>query len=139
MFLTVADEMSLQDSPNERGIMGSKASGEPSLLLSVSILHAMRMAVGAARAELAASQANTLPRVITPAACTPGEVPICRMFFTLLYSEIQPLADSYMLQSPPVTFTCSTPWPAFTCPSGLLDFLAFLEFQVCSDHSVKLL
>ncbi|EIE21740.1 molybdenum cofactor-binding domain-containing protein [Coccomyxa subellipsoidea C-169] len=63
----------IKDSPNERGIMGSKASGEPALLLSVSILHAMRMAVGAARAELAAKQANTLPRVITPAACTPGE------------------------------------------------------------------
>lgn len=32
--------------------MSSKASGEPSLLLSVSILHAMRMALVAARAEL---------------------------------------------------------------------------------------
>ena len=32
--------------------MGSKASGEPSLLLSVSILHALRAAVKAARQEV---------------------------------------------------------------------------------------
>ncbi len=42
----------LQDSPNRRGVMGSKASGEPSLLLSVSILHALRAAVKAARQEV---------------------------------------------------------------------------------------
>jgi len=32
--------------------MGSKASGEPALLLSVSILHALRAAVKAARQEV---------------------------------------------------------------------------------------
>ena len=42
----------LQDSPNTRGVMGSKASGEPSLLLSVSVLHALRAAVKAARREV---------------------------------------------------------------------------------------
>ena len=44
--------MPLQDSPNTRGVMGSKASGEPSLLLSVSVLHALRAAVKAARKEV---------------------------------------------------------------------------------------
>ena len=44
--------MRLQDSPNTRGVMGSKASGEPSLLLSVSVLHALRAAVKAARKEV---------------------------------------------------------------------------------------
>jgi len=53
-----------QDSPNERGVMGSKASGEPSLLLSVSILHAMRSAVQAARAELAAAKAPAPPKAL---------------------------------------------------------------------------
>lgn len=64
--------MGAQDSPNERGVMGSKASGEPSLLLSVSILHAMRGAVQAARAELAAAKAPVPPKAL-PAASTSGE------------------------------------------------------------------
>ena len=42
-----------QDSPNPRGVMGSKASGEPSLLLSTSVIHAVRHACQAARATLA--------------------------------------------------------------------------------------
>ncbi|BDA47143.1 Xanthine dehydrogenase/oxidase [Coccomyxa sp. Obi] len=63
----------LKDSPNLRGIMGSKASGEPSLLLSVSILHAMRTAVKAARAELSdAVPYAVMPRVTTPAASSAG-------------------------------------------------------------------
>ena len=53
--------------------MGSKASGEPALLLSVSILHAMRAAVEAARAELAAKPAGSPSRIITPGACAAGE------------------------------------------------------------------
>lgn len=42
--------------------MGSKASGEPSLLLSVSILHALRAAVNAARQE------------VMPLACMDGSM-----------------------------------------------------------------
>ena len=48
----IRNAMALQDSPNTRGVMGSKASGEPSLLLSVSVLHALRAAVKAAREEI---------------------------------------------------------------------------------------
>ena len=51
-FASDAGMSHLQDSPNRRGVMGSKASGEPSLLLSVSILHALRAAVKAARQEV---------------------------------------------------------------------------------------
>lgn len=57
--------------------MGSKASGEPSLLLSVSILHAMRAAIKAARAELSdAVPSAALPRVTTPATSLAGESPL---------------------------------------------------------------
>lgn len=49
-----------QDSPNRRGVMSSKACGEPALLLSTSILHALRMAVRA-----------TLDDPIRAAAATP--------------------------------------------------------------------
>lgn len=52
--LLIWNAMRLQDSPNTRGVMGSKASGEPSLLLSVSVLHALRAAVKAARREVGA-------------------------------------------------------------------------------------
>ena len=50
--LPILNAMPVQDSPNTRGVMGSKASGEPSLLLSVSVLHALRAAVKAARKEV---------------------------------------------------------------------------------------
>ena len=42
----------LQDSPNPKGVLGSKASGEPCLLLSTSVLHALRHATQAAQAAL---------------------------------------------------------------------------------------
>lgn len=42
----------MQDSPNPKGVMSSKASGEPSLLLSTSVLYALRHAVDAARHSL---------------------------------------------------------------------------------------
>jgi hypothetical protein len=62
----------LQDSPNLRGIMSSKACGEPSLLLSVSVLHAMRMAVKAGRAEIDSGGFGAAkpisPRVVVPKA-----------------------------------------------------------------------
>lgn len=41
----------VQDSPNPKGIMSSKASGEPCLMLSTGILTALQNAVAAARAE----------------------------------------------------------------------------------------
>ena len=47
--------------------MGSKASGEPSLLLSVSILHALRAAVKAARQEVMPHAAHC-PGLISAAA-----------------------------------------------------------------------
>lgn len=50
------DHPCMQDSPNPRGILGSKASGEPSLLLSTSILYALRQAVVAAQKGLAAER-----------------------------------------------------------------------------------
>lgn len=49
----------MQDSPNPKGVLSSKASGEPSLLLTTSVLYALRQAVLAARSDLsvAADQA----------------------------------------------------------------------------------
>ncbi len=41
----------VQDSPNPKGIMSSKASGEPCLMLSTGILTGLQNAVAAARAE----------------------------------------------------------------------------------------
>ena len=49
----------VQDSPNPRGIMGSKASGEPSLLLTTSILYAIRHALMAAHKEIFPSETPT--------------------------------------------------------------------------------
>ena len=43
----------LQDSPNPEGIMSSKASGEPCLMLSAGVLAALQNAVADARSELA--------------------------------------------------------------------------------------
>ena len=44
----------LQDSPNIRSILSSKATGEPSLMLSSSVLYALRRAVVEARNSLPA-------------------------------------------------------------------------------------
>ena len=56
----------MQDSPNPKGVMSSKASGEPSLLLSTSVLYAIRHAVVAARTSLGISAT----RGKTPKAAT---------------------------------------------------------------------
>lgn len=53
----------LQDSPNKKGVMGSKASGEPSLLLTTSVLYALRNAVKAARESFKALQSTSRPNV----------------------------------------------------------------------------
>jgi hypothetical protein len=56
--------------------MSSKACGEPSLLLSTSVLHAMRMAVHAARSELAALTGGALrkpPSGLASTGALPGE------------------------------------------------------------------
>lgn len=45
-----------QDSPNPRGIMSSKASGEPCLMLSAGVLAALQNAVAAARAEVSGTE-----------------------------------------------------------------------------------
>ena len=44
----------LKDSPNIRSVMSSKASGEPSMMLSMSVLYALRRAVLAAKNGLSA-------------------------------------------------------------------------------------
>ena len=49
------DRYDVQDSPNPKGVMSSKASGEPSLLLSTSVLYALRHAIVAARKGIQAS------------------------------------------------------------------------------------
>lgn len=64
--------------------MGSKASGEPSLLLTTSVLYAFRHAVQAARHQLQALQAEQTKRLLvstdtkavgdaTPRASLPGQ------------------------------------------------------------------
>ena len=53
----------LKDSPNIRSVMSSKASGEPSMMLSMSVLYALRRAVLAAKNGLseAALGCNPVP------------------------------------------------------------------------------
>ena len=53
----------LKDSPNIRSIMSSKASGEPAMMLSMSVLYALRRAVLAAKNGLseAALRSNHVP------------------------------------------------------------------------------
>ncbi|KAK9835884.1 hypothetical protein WJX74_010187 [Apatococcus lobatus] len=51
----------LKDSPNEHGVMSSKACGEPSLMLVASILAAMRQAVAAAHSDPALQHTSSLP------------------------------------------------------------------------------
>ena len=45
-----------QDSPNPRGVLSSKASGEPSLMMSMGVLSALQQAAAAARRDLAELQ-----------------------------------------------------------------------------------
>ena len=45
-----------QDSPNPRGILSSKASGEPSLMMSMGVLSALQQAAATARRDLRALQ-----------------------------------------------------------------------------------
>lgn len=54
----------LQDSPHIRSVMSSKASGEPSMMLSMSVLYALRRAVLAAKNGLseAALASSPVPR-----------------------------------------------------------------------------
>jgi xanthine dehydrogenase molybdopterin-binding subunit B len=42
----------LQDSPNKSGIMSSKASGEPCIMVSVSVIQALQAAAAAAAKEI---------------------------------------------------------------------------------------
>ena len=53
----------LKDSPNIRSVMSSKATGEPSMMLSMSVLYALRRAVLAAKNGLseAALSCNAVP------------------------------------------------------------------------------
>lgn len=48
--------MVVQDSPNPKGIMSSKASGEPCLMVSSGVLAALQNAVAAARAEVTGTE-----------------------------------------------------------------------------------
>lgn len=54
----------LKDSPNIRSVMSSKASGEPAMMLSMSVLYALRRAVLAAKNGLSevAMGCTTVPR-----------------------------------------------------------------------------
>ena len=54
----------LKDSPNIRSVMSSKASGEPAMMLSMSVLYALRRAILAAKNGLSevALAGNTVPR-----------------------------------------------------------------------------
>ena len=53
-------------------MLGSKASGEPSLLLAVSVLHALRMAAIAARSDPAHRTAEPVPAPAAAPACAGG-------------------------------------------------------------------
>ncbi len=57
----------LKDSPNIRSVMSSKASGEPSMMLSMSVLYALRRAVLAAKNSLSEAAANgpALPEALS--------------------------------------------------------------------------
>ena len=66
----------VQDSPNPRGVMSSKASGEPALLLSTAVLHALRQATWAARAQLQPSAAD--PAAEPPCLEAPATPPRIR-------------------------------------------------------------
>lgn len=57
----------LKDSPNIRSVMSSKASGEPSMMLSMSVLYALRRAVLAAKNGLseAALGSRAVPRGVS--------------------------------------------------------------------------
>jgi len=73
----------LKDSPNIRSVMSSKASGEPSMMLSMSVLYALRRAVLAAKNSIseaagtscgAAAGSPALPKASKQGAATD---PVC--------------------------------------------------------------
>lgn len=66
--------------------MGSKASGEPSLLLSVSILHALRAAVKAARREVGAHRPDSWPTM--PAHCLKYNRRICEYLSRIQWRHV---------------------------------------------------
>lgn len=59
----------LKDSPNIRSVMSSKASGEPSMMLSMSVLYALRRAVLAAKNSISEAAANS-PAPLQPLSAT---------------------------------------------------------------------
>ena len=77
--------------------MSSKACGEPSLLLSTSILHALRMAVQAARSELACltcAPQRVLPSAPAASAASLGrEAQHARGRFSLLLDALNGVAS----------------------------------------------
>ena len=62
----------LQDSPNIRSILSSKATGEPSLMLSSSVLYALRRAVVEARNSLPAPAQPLSPTLAAGAQAPPA-------------------------------------------------------------------
>ena len=66
--------------------MGSKASGEPSLLLSVSILHALRAAVKAARRGVGADRPDSWPTM--PAHCLKYNRRICEYLSRIQWRHV---------------------------------------------------
>jgi len=90
----------VQDSPNPRGVLGSKASGEPSLLLTTSILYALRSAVVSARETLAADS-----RQSPHPSSAPAPVPMLEEFTAGGTSLAGPTAgrDFFVLAAPATT------------------------------------
>ena len=64
----------LKDSPNIRSVMSSKASGEPSMMLSMSVLYALRRAVLAAKNSMSEAAANSpaLPKGLSQMSISSG-------------------------------------------------------------------
>jgi len=55
----------LRDNPYPKGILGSKAVGEPPFMLSYSVLGAIKMAIGSARKDAGAAATFALPQPCT--------------------------------------------------------------------------
>lgn len=68
-----------QDSPNPRGVMSSKASGEPSLMMSTSVLTALQNAVAAGRREVGAPGLGAVDHQVGP-TLTEGHVKPSRTY-----------------------------------------------------------
>ena len=62
----------LKDSPNIRSVMSSKASGEPSMMLSMSVLYALRRAVLAAKNSMNGAAAHSPAPQHRAAATSPA-------------------------------------------------------------------